>query len=239
MAKIRNSKPKNTSGGYMRLLGQEQLANLLVKSQSTVISNGNELEKMLTQRANCISNLDDFLAEVNYGKIYEGTFLCPKKVIKKSKYNLHNSEPDFIIFSITPSSRNCWIIELKDGDQFDTKKSFSEKNALKEFKSHFGSMVEFKTNYKICAFNQLDKEKIISGFKSYFLEEEVMTGKEFCDILGINYEEIINKRKEDAIDNLKYFTDEVAKVVEVQEKVNHNQKEIVKKEEFYEAEFED
>ena len=238
MAKIRNSKPKNSSGGYLRLLGQEQLANLLVKSQSTVISNGNELEKMLTQSANCIDNLDEFLADVNYGKIHEGTFLCPKKVTKKSKYNLPNSEPDFIIFSITPNSRNCWIIELKDGDQFDTKKSSSERLALKDFKNHLGSMIEFKTNYKICAFNQLDKEKIISGFKSYFSPDEVMTGKEFCDILSIDYEEIINKRKEDAEDNLRYFTDEVAKVEEVQEKVNQIQKEIVQEEDFYETEIE-
>ena len=47
MAKIRNSNPKTSSGGYERLLGNKELADVFTKAQSTVISNGTELEKIM------------------------------------------------------------------------------------------------------------------------------------------------------------------------------------------------
>ena len=44
MAKIKNSKPKQSGGGYERLVGNKDMALILTKAQSTVISNGTELE---------------------------------------------------------------------------------------------------------------------------------------------------------------------------------------------------
>ena len=43
MAKIKDSHPKTSSGGYERLLKDKQLASILQKAQSTIISNGTEL----------------------------------------------------------------------------------------------------------------------------------------------------------------------------------------------------
>ena len=37
MAKIRNSHPKNSSGGYERVLGNKELADIFTKVQSTVM----------------------------------------------------------------------------------------------------------------------------------------------------------------------------------------------------------
>lgn len=47
MAKIRNSNPKQSGGGYERLVGDADMASIFTKAQSTVISNGTELEKLL------------------------------------------------------------------------------------------------------------------------------------------------------------------------------------------------
>ena len=47
MAKIRNSNPKQSGGGYERLVGDADMASIFTKAQSTVISNGTELEKKL------------------------------------------------------------------------------------------------------------------------------------------------------------------------------------------------
>ena len=162
MAKIRNSHPKNSSGGYERVLGNKELADIFTKVQSTVISNGTELEKIITSKAENIKDLNEFMADVNAGINTSGVYLCTKKVIKKSKYNVKKHEPDFIIFEIKDKGKFAHIIELKDGDTFDTKKSDGERESLKNFKMHLGSMIEFVTDYKICAFNQLDKEKIVS-----------------------------------------------------------------------------
>jgi len=46
MAKIRNSNPKQSGGGYERLVGDANMASIFTKAQSTVISNGTELEKI-------------------------------------------------------------------------------------------------------------------------------------------------------------------------------------------------
>lgn len=219
MAKIRNSNPKNSSGGYERLLGNKELADIFTKAQSTVISNGTELENIITSRANNIEDLNQFMEEVNAGRMENGVFLCTKKVTKKSDYKLEGHEPDFLIFSIQPEGKVAYVIELKDGDTFDTKKSAGEKESLKTFKMHLGSMIEFRTNYKICAFNQLDKEKIVSGFKSQFTIAEVWTGKDFCDVLGIDYEEIINQRRDDTLDNYIFVVEALAEMEDIQKKV--------------------
>ena len=39
--------------------------------------------------------------------------------------------------------------------------------------------------------NQLDKERIVAGFKNQFTIDEVWTGKDFCTVLGIDYDEDI------------------------------------------------
>lgn len=219
MAKIRNSNPKTSSGGYERLLGNKEMANIFTKAQSTVISNGTELEKIITERANNIENLDDFMSKVNAGQMENGVFLCTKKVTKKSSYKLEGHEPDFLIFNIKDTGKVAHVIELKDGDAFDTKKSAGEKASLKQFKMHLGSMIEFRTDYKICAFNQPDKERIVLGFKNEFSFDEVWTGRDFCDELDIDYDEIINQRKNDAIDNYDFVLDALAEMEDVQKRV--------------------
>jgi len=219
MAKIRNSNPKKSSGGYERLLGNKELASIFTKAQSTVISNGTELEKIIAQRAKKIENLDEFMEKVNSGQMEYGVFLCTKSVTKKSKYAHEKKQPDFLVFSIQPEGKVAHVVELKDGDTFDTKKSFSEMESLKAFKLHLGSKIEFRVDYKICAFNQLDKEEIVSGFKKEFSIDDVWTGKEFCDVLGIDYDEIINQRKDDTVDNYSYVIEALAKNEDIRNKV--------------------
>lgn len=219
MAKIRNSNPKTSSGGYERLLGNKEMADIFTKAQSTVISNGTELEKIITERANNIEDLDEFMNKVNSGQIENGVFLCTKKVTKKSTYKLEGHEPDFLIFNVSDNGKFAHVIELKDGDAFDTKKSAGEKNSLKQFKMHLGSMIEFRTDYKICAFNQSDKDKIVAGFKNAFTLDEVWSGRDFCNELGIDYDEIISQRQDDAIDNYDFVLDALAEMQDVQNRV--------------------
>ena len=135
MAKIKDSHPKTSSGGYERLLKDKQLASILQKAQSTIISNGTELEKIISNQAEVISDLDLFIDEVNHNLVNKGSYLCTKKIVKKSKYKMDKHEPDFIIFVIS-GEKTCDVVELKDGDSFDTKKSTSELTSLKEFTNH-------------------------------------------------------------------------------------------------------
>lgn len=216
--KIRNAKGRiDGNSGYTRTLGNEKLGNLISKVQATVISNGTELERLIVEKCNNINNIEDFIEKSTRAEIKDGTYLCTKKTFKKSeKYTkfAKGIEPDLMIF-IVEENRLCKIIELKDGDNFDTKKSKSEKQNLEEFSIKFGAKIPFVTDYYICSFNQENKESIKTGFKGIFDYENIMTGRELCKILKINYEEIIEYRKKDMEDNFEYFIDELIKIPEV------------------------
>ena len=49
MAKIRGRIPKESSGGYARVFGNEALGELMSKVQETVISAGSELEGLIQE----------------------------------------------------------------------------------------------------------------------------------------------------------------------------------------------
>ena len=208
MAKICNAKVNTSSGGYNRVFNNDELGRLMAKVQSTVISNGSELEKIILRQTNNITNLEVFIDNVTNGDVENGTYVCTKKVLKKSKYKLDGNEPDLLIF-IVERRRVCKIIELKDGDTFDTKKASGEQEHLEKFNQHIGAKIPFVSDYYVCCFNQLDKHEIVRGFKNIFEIEHVMTGKELCDILGLSYEDIIEERKQDAKDNMEYFYHEL------------------------------
>ncbi len=66
-----------------------------------------------------------------------------------------------------------------------------------------------------------------------FTVDEVITGKELCDMLQIDYDEICKKRQGDTKDNFKYIVEEMCKLVEIKNYVNDKQRSIVCKKDFY------
>ena len=236
MAKIRDANPKQVSGGYERLVGNKALADIFTKAQSTVISNGTELEKIISTNSNLIIDLDKFIDECDTGNIADGAYLCTKKVVKASSYKLVGHEPDFIAFTVDTSKNICYVVELKDGDSFDTKKSIAEKEMLQLFVNHLAPKIPFRTKFYICCFNQLDKEKIVSGFKNVFTIDEVMTGKEFCDILNIDYDMIVAMRKEDTSDNFQYIVEKLFEIETVRSGFTNKHRKHIPEDEFYNEE---
>lgn len=220
MAKIVNARGRSDGGsGYTRVLKNDKLGVLVSKVQATVISNGNELERLIMARTNNIENLDDFIDKATIAEITDGVYLCPKRIYAKSSYLIYDAqnnkiEPDLLIF-IVEQRRICKVVELKDGDSFDTKKSAGEKQHLEEFVLKFGSRIPFVADYYICCFNQDNKELIYSGFKGAFDLSHILTGRELCDILKIDYDEIVEQRKVDADENFKYFLNQLLEIEEV------------------------
>ena len=217
--KICNAKGREDgSSGYTRVLGNDELGKLISKVQSTVISNGTELERMIVQRTATVENLDEFIANATDGTQADGVYLCQKKILKKSTYAISGIEPDLLLFLIQ-RKRVCKVIELKDGDNFDTKKSQSEREHLEKFSVQFGAKIPFVTEFYICCFNQPDKELIREGFKNKFELEHIMNGQELCAVLNIDYNEILEIRKQDMQDNMNYCIDELLKIDEVRNKI--------------------
>lgn len=200
MALIRDSKGRRddeTPSGYERLFGDRKLGMLISKVQSAVISTGNELEKTL---ANKIKNT-------------KGISICninkEDRILKKAK-----GDHDLNIDCVINKGGNIYLIEIKDGDTFDTKKVAGELESLKLAKSFLIKKKIPAENIliKFCSFNATSHEQIERGAKGLLEKGMAMTGKELCVLLGINFEEIVEERKSQQKENLNYFYEELKKI---------------------------
>ena len=235
MAKICNAHPKTSSGNYDKVISNKELASLVTKVQSTTISLGTDLEKKVVEASNRSgSDLNTFVDAFTEGKVKPGKYLFTKTEAKKSKYSLNKKEPDFVVFDIESiAKRKCYIIEMKAGDNFDTKKAASEYSQLKDYTEHFGIRIGCITKFMICCFNQTNKEIIVKGLKNTFREDEVLTGKDFCNLLGIDYNMILSSIEKDAVENTEWLINKIIEIESVQKEMQKKFCSVVEKKEFY------
>ena len=193
MARIQDAKVKGSSGAYQRLFGIAALGDLISRVQSAVISSGTELERLILSRVKQIDDLDEFL---KMETMPNGVLIVSKKQIKKSKTLASPSaEPDFLIFKRRHKKQDCHVVELKDGHQFDTKKASAEHQAIYSFIRQNAQRLQYRVSAHFCCFNQDSRDDIVAGFKNRITWDEAMTGREFCELLEIDYDEIIRERK--------------------------------------------
>ncbi|MCY4589778.1 MAG: hypothetical protein OXE86_04255 [Alphaproteobacteria bacterium] len=210
MARLRDAKPKNTSGSYERIFGNAELGALASKIQSAVITSGSELEAMIVAAVPNIPDLDAFLEQEI---MQEGVLLAPKIQIKRSTtLDFAGSEPDFMVFKRRGSVQTCHIVELKDGHVFDTKKASAERQAMHRFIERNAQHIQYRFRAHFCAFNQDDRQAIWNGFKRRIALDEAMTGREFCDLLEIDYDSIVEARRADGPDNVEFLLSEMLNI---------------------------
>ena len=217
MVKLVDSKIKKCQGeAYLRVIGNETLSGILSRVQALIIRSGVDLEHMILERVNKIPNLDEYLSNNNH----IGIFVVPKKIIEKSLIVQFNGiEPDFMVFIESEKKKSCHIIELKDGCEFDTKSSMMEKQSISEFIRNNAQKLPYTFDGHICCFNEKTRDSIVKGFKSKITTKDAMTGKEFCDLLEIDYEEIILERMQHRSENLDYFLEVITKDTEISNKL--------------------
>ena len=212
MSLIENAKGRRDTqspSGYTRLFGISLLGNLMSRIQGTVISSGTELEKLIWEQVQQIIDLDDFISTaLNQPMI--GIWVARKQQIKGSRIIRSKYEPDFLAFN--PNNRICYVLELKDGDQFDTKKSSGEYTSLHNFNNDISQSIPYSTHVYICSFNSTTKKEVYDGLKHKFPTEEILTGAELCELLNIDYANIIRTRTNDQQANVEYFIRELLKI---------------------------
>ena len=142
MALIRNAKGRreeDTPSGYERLFGNHKLGMLLSKCHATVISSGNELERFLATKLTKTDGIS--IDKINKDKrIFKG--------IKRGK----NLEIDIVV----ETEKEIYLIELKDGDTFDTKKVAGEVESLILARNYLSKYKTKKIKIKFCSFNARD-----------------------------------------------------------------------------------
>lgn len=210
MALIRNAKGRKVGSGYSRLFGDNRIGHLISRVQGAVIASGTELEKLIKRKVTLIDDLDSFLQQEI---MQEGILVADKDKVKKcNTLDFAGAEPDFIIFKRKQGKQQCHLVELKDGDSFDTKKAAAEHSSMHSFIAKNAQHLQYIVRAHFCCFNQDNKQAIIDGFKKKIAPEEAMTGREFCQLLEIDYDEIVKNRKMQSPDNLNYFLSELVKI---------------------------
>ena len=209
MVRIDEGKPGRRDGGYARMFDDADIGALISRIHATSIRAGNELEHIVEREARAnqtrIPDLDRFLANG-----VDGVFIADKRTIKAARrINFPGAEPDYLIFVRQGTRRLCYVVELKDGDQFDTKKSSGEVDSLTRFSTTVGSTLPYETAIRICSFNQGDKEAIVTGFKRTIDESLVWTGREFCELLSFDYDAILEERRADAAANRRFLVQQL------------------------------
>ena len=200
--------------GYARLLGDQDLGQLISRLHGAVVSAGTELERIIRERVKPVDDLDEFLQR-DVGP--DGVFLASKRQLKNSEIlEIAGAEPDLVIFKIQNSRLHCHIVELKDGDTFDTKKAASERRALHAYEEKNARFIPSTVEVHVVAFNQDDRQIIFDGFKHKVPLDECMTGREFCDLLEIDYDEIVSERRQDAEANFNQFLSEMLGIERVE-----------------------
>ena len=222
MALIQKAKGRKDGSGYTRLFDNQELGHLISRVQAAVISSGNELERIIRDRLRpCnIPNLDVFLDQET---ISDGVHSADKHQVKACKrLKFKGTEPDFIIFKRRCGKQKCHLIELKDGDSFDTKKAAAEHLAMREFMTENAQHLQYILKAHFCCFNQDDKKIILTGFKNKITSEEAMTGREFCELLEIDYNEILDFRTKNNAENMDYFLSELVKITAVRKWIGNH-----------------
>lgn len=225
---IENSKRGRKDGAYSRLLGNNELGALISRIHATSISAGSFLE-------NYLASIGPLLPKEEIPRIFnntlpDGVFLVSKKTIKiciTHYVNLSKAiEPDYLI--VDSLNKKCLVIELKDGDNFDTKKAQGEVSSLVTYSNALSNKLPYPwtSEIKVCMFNQVDKLKIVNGFKSRITIGQAMSGDEFCQILNLDKSKVDEARKQACEKNFNFTISELLKIPEVLAKVN----EIIQKE---------
>ena len=185
--------------------------------QSTVISAGRELERLVIERLQKVENIDSFL---KLDVIPDGVHVVTKKQIREC-YSFDHSgsaEPDLVVFKRRNGKQNCYVIELKDGHLFDTKKASAERATIHNFVGRNAPRINCTVLSRICCFNQEDPLVIYHGLKQKIAIDEILTGTQFCTLLEIDYNEIVSLRKDDGAKNIVFFLKELLKIEEIKKK---------------------
>lgn len=218
MAKLNDAKGRK-DGGYTRIFGDEQIGQLISRIHSTSVDAGNELEKIIIQHAEDIGALEtDLDCLLENAATHSGVKLIAKKHLKSTPwFSDQGSAPDFVVFDI--DQNRFIVLEVTDGDTFDTKRVRPEIGGFNAFRQQLQSRTDLPVSLRICAFNQDDKERIVAGYKSDITLGQAMTGRELCALLRINYQELVDMRAKDAPENLDVFVHEILAIHSVREKI--------------------
>lgn len=193
----RNPKTRPEDSNYLTLTGNIKLARVLQQVQSAMIAAGNELENTIFDQyaGNKEKNVEIQNFVVPPGDVLLHQFSIPMGFKGREK----GITSDFILIT----KEKAYVIEVKAGKDFDTKKSTAEIDSgqatVKLLDDEFG----LKTEFRMMLWNCNDSKA--AGVKDARAKSLLMMRAEFCALLGISEEKINSVRTKHQEANRKYI----------------------------------
>jgi len=182
---------------------------LISKCHASVISSGNELEDFLASK---LKNTNG-IAISNINK--------QNRVFKDAKTDASGKKHNITIDCVIDRDGKIILIELKDGDAFDNKKVEGEVDSLKEARDYIVKNRKLREQdiiFRYCSFNARNHEQVEKGTRGRLPKDFAMTGKELCELLGLDFDKIVQERKKNQEENLNFFISELKKIPEIASK---------------------
>jgi len=213
MAKINDfkSKKNQSSGGYDRLFVLPDTGKHYQKVHSTVIRNGCELSELI---------IKNYKGELPYFKgkdcnTFKKVLSLIKKfpygiILKEAKFEFNGKKISLDYLIIHQVNGFVYVIEIKDGNNLDTKKTKSEIDSLESVEKLLHEL-GYCVKKVLVAFNCGNSKH---NFKDKRVDEIFMNGIEFCKKFNVSFEGIIYDRKSDRLQNELYHYDFIMKEFE-------------------------
>jgi len=210
---------QDEDSGYGRVFGNSRLGKLISRVHVCAIRNGNELESLLRDLSPYKAELSQIITAANHRTS------SPLVAFGTEIRQFRKSTPDAPLTDVvvyTPNTHELFVIELKDGDTFDTKKADGELASAKKFTDWIRPRVNIPVSYYFCSFNQNSHEKIVIGVKQRFSIRQVLTGAELCSLIDVDYTDIRLRREGDQAANREYFVNQLLQIPEIREIIEEN-----------------
>ena len=199
-----------TSSGYARLLGGEgdDIAFLIRAAHAATISNGNELENLIfdfcpskNKFKNCVHD-DKFMSDAD-------AFVVKYKIKKQNFPTGKGADIDMVVFR----KDKILVCELKDGENFDTKKSAGEVDKLDAscnfFRKH--DLLKRQVEARIILWNCRDLSK--SSFKDKRGQAMLTTGFDFAKLVSVDYASLNAQRELAGKENARFIKQKMKEIL--------------------------
>ena len=205
-----------SSSSYSDVFGNEEVGALITRIHSASIRGGHDIERLIIARAMAVNgDIDEYLETCSSAP---EPVLATSEQVRESKTLTTRGgtrPPDFIAFS----GKSCYVVEMKAGADFDTKKSESELARLTEFVSDNAPKLMFKVSERLCSFTADSKQRIVEGLKGRFRLDQVMTGRDFCGLVDVDYDDVVKEWRRHQKENLEYLVETLLSIGPVKDEL--------------------
>lgn len=209
MAIINLNKKRNSSGGYDRLIGDDNISNLMTSIHSASISNGTQVGKTLEWSYK--GNLPIFSGkDVNTpNKTLNVIENNPKGVIIFNGFikgnNGKKQEVDVIVYD----GDVCYLGEIKEGNSLDTKKSSAEIDGIISTVDYMNSK-GYDSNGSLILMHLENNQHSIKDDRAI---NYIQSGKDFCEQHSFSFGKFKDFQVNQSPINKKIVLDEMERIL--------------------------